>query len=378
MLTSRFTNEVLEHLLFTQSLEGIFFMMLDEPVDWHKAADKEKVLDYVFEHQRVTEINEAMLLQYGATYSDFIGKTPRDFFSHDLEYGRQVWRKFFDQGRLRIDTSERKFTGEQMWIEGDYICLYDNQERIMGHFGIQREVTERQKKEETLIKLNEAKDRIVATVAHDLRNPINAILGLVELMDMEYDNIKEYTQMISDSGKRALRIIQELLEIAEMESEGYQLITEIVNPNLIGEQLYERFAEEAKQKNINFQLVPCDSCVNVRLNREKFSRVLENLLSNALKFTPAQRSVRLIIESFEGKVSFVIKDEGIGIPETMREILFDKFTKAKRLGLKGEKTTGLGMYIVKQIIDLHKGSIEVRSVEGEGTEFSVILNNLSD
>ena len=376
MLTSKFTTQVLEHLLFTQSIEGIFFMMLDEPVVWHTALDKEKILDYVFEHQHVTEINDAMLLQYGAERSDFMGKTPSHFFSHDLKHGREVWWQFFDQGKLRIHTAERKFNGEEMWIDGDYICLYDEQKRIVGHFGIQREITEQKRKEQTLLKLNEAKDRIVATVAHDLRNPINAILGLTELMNMEFENVQEYTQMIRDSGNRALKIIHELLEIAEMEVEDYKISNEKTNPNSIGEQLYQRFIEEAQQKNIKLQFVPCDLCINVVLNREKFGRVLENLLSNALKFTPAGGTVTLQIENYGTKICFLIKDEGIGIPETMREILFDKFTKAKRLGLKGEQTTGLGMYIVKQIIDLHKGSIEVRSAEREGTEFRILLDIL--
>ena len=134
------TDHLLE-LLFSQSLDGFFFMMLDEPIRWD-VDDKEQLLDYVFARQRITKVNDAMLAQYGATREMFIGLTPADFYKHDLVTGRRVWREFFDQGRLHIKTRERRLNGEPIDIEGDYICLYDAERRIIGHFGIQRDVTE--------------------------------------------------------------------------------------------------------------------------------------------------------------------------------------------------------------------------------------------
>ncbi|MDA3912554.1 MAG: PAS domain S-box protein [Bacteroidales bacterium] len=128
-------------LFLAQSLDGFFFMILDEPVVWNSSIDKEKTLDYVFKHQRVTKINSAMLQQYGASKEQFIGLTPNDLFTHDIQHGRKVWKDFFDNGQLHIDTHEKKFDGTDMIVEGDYICLYDSQKRITGHFGIQREVT---------------------------------------------------------------------------------------------------------------------------------------------------------------------------------------------------------------------------------------------
>nr|MDA3797946.1 PAS domain S-box protein [Kiritimatiellia bacterium] len=128
-------------LFFAQSLDGFFFMMLDEPIVWDDSIEKEKVLDYVFEHQRITKINSAMLEQYGATEEQYIGLTPADLFAHDIKQGRQAWKNLFDKGKLHIDTHEKKLDGSDMIIEGDYICLYDAKKRIIGHFGIQREVT---------------------------------------------------------------------------------------------------------------------------------------------------------------------------------------------------------------------------------------------
>ena len=77
-------------LFFSQSLDGFFFMMLDEPIRWDDSTDKERALDYVFAHQRITKVNDAMLAQYGVTREQFLGTTPFDLFRHDLAYGRRV------------------------------------------------------------------------------------------------------------------------------------------------------------------------------------------------------------------------------------------------------------------------------------------------
>ncbi len=145
----RDSQEKLE-AFFSQSLDGFFFMALDKPISWNETVDKENVLDYVFEHERVTKVNEAMLAQYGIEAADILGKTPRDTFAHDLEQGRKVWRNLFDAGHFHVETDERKADGTQMWIEGDYVCLYDDEGRITGHFGIQREVTYRKRAEASL------------------------------------------------------------------------------------------------------------------------------------------------------------------------------------------------------------------------------------
>ena len=137
-------------LFFSQSLDGFFFMMLDEPILWDDTVDKEKVLDYVFSHQRITKVNDAMLAQYGATIKQFIGLTPQNLFAHDLNYGFQVWKQFFDVGRLHVETNERKLDGTPIWIEGDYICLYDESGRIVGHFGVQRDISDRKLAQQAL------------------------------------------------------------------------------------------------------------------------------------------------------------------------------------------------------------------------------------
>jgi PAS domain S-box-containing protein len=128
---------------FSQSPDGFFLMMLDRPIQWDDSVDKEALLDYVFSHQSITKVNAAMLAQYDAVEAEFVGLTPNDFFAHDLATGRQTWREMFDKGRLQVETYERKLDGTQMWIEGDYSCVYNSDGNVIGHFGIQRDITDR-------------------------------------------------------------------------------------------------------------------------------------------------------------------------------------------------------------------------------------------
>jgi PAS domain S-box-containing protein len=131
------------NLFFMQSLDGFFFMMLDEPIAWHDSIDTDAVLDYILAHQHITKANQAFCQQYGLSQIDHIlGWTPNDFFAHDLSTGRTIFRQLFDEGRLHIDTHERRVDGTPIWIEGDYLCLYDDVGRITGIFGVQRDVTE--------------------------------------------------------------------------------------------------------------------------------------------------------------------------------------------------------------------------------------------
>ncbi|MBK5971269.1 MULTISPECIES: PAS domain-containing hybrid sensor histidine kinase/response regulator [Thiorhodovibrio] len=172
-------------MLFEQSLDGLFFMMLDEPVRWDDDVDKEQVLDQVFEHQRTTHVNDAMCRQYAAQPQQLLGLRPGDFFAHDLAEGRRQWRRLFDTGRLHTETDERRFDGTPIFIEGDYRCLYDHHGRILGHFGVQRDMTERKLAQRQLAESEARLQDIIASTADfiwevDTQGRFRFVAGQVE------------------------------------------------------------------------------------------------------------------------------------------------------------------------------------------------------
>ncbi|MEP1024412.1 PAS domain S-box protein [Leptolyngbya sp. AS-A6] len=166
-------SEQLLDVSFSQSLDGFFIMMLDQPVQWDDTVNKDKVLDYVFGHQRVTKANDAILAQYGRSEEQFIGFTPNDLYAHNpaygkqgLAYGKQVWRELFDAGKLHIETDECRLDGTSIWIEGNYSCLYNSQGRIIGHFGVQRDISDR-KQAEAALQASEAELRALFSAIPD-------------------------------------------------------------------------------------------------------------------------------------------------------------------------------------------------------------------
>ncbi len=154
-LALRQTSERL-NVFFHQSLDGFFFCHFDHPREWKHAANKDEVLEEIIHTQRFSDVNEAMLRQYNISREDFLKLTTKDVFAHDMEQGRKLRRELFDNGHLHLETYERKTDGTPVWFEGDYVCLYDEQERITGFFGIQREITDRKQSE---IALRESEER---------------------------------------------------------------------------------------------------------------------------------------------------------------------------------------------------------------------------
>ena len=140
----------LRELFFAQSIDGFFIMMLDEPIEWNDAADKDALLEHVFQHQRMTIVNEAYARQYRVPLDELIGKTPAEFYAHDIEAGKAGWRAMFDAGHLHAETDERRMDGTPVRIEGHYLCVYDDRGRITGHLGIQRDITDRHRAAEEI------------------------------------------------------------------------------------------------------------------------------------------------------------------------------------------------------------------------------------
>jgi PAS domain S-box-containing protein len=152
---------------FNQSLAGFYFARLDEPIRWDGAENKEELFEYIFDHQRVFKANPAFFDQYGDTNDTLLGATLKDFFAHDMDQGITVWRELFDIGYLHAETEERRLDGSAVFIEGDYICSYDDQGRITGSFGVQQNITDR-KQAERALEQSEAKFRSLVENASDV------------------------------------------------------------------------------------------------------------------------------------------------------------------------------------------------------------------
>ncbi|WP_187073174.1 tetratricopeptide repeat-containing sensor histidine kinase [Pedobacter fastidiosus] len=217
----------------------------------------------------------------------------------------------------------------------------------------------------------EENKRVMKVVAHDLRSPIGAIVSLAGFM-LSDNRLQEEDQhlmgLIQNSGSDSLKFVNELLnreaETIEMEKDSVDLsalLNYCVN-------LLQYKATEKHQK-----IVLTTTPITFSLNREKIWRVMSNLITNAVKFSPKKSTIEVNMGVFKNSVLISVKDQGIGIPEQIKEKIFDMTEEAKRSGTAGEKSFGMGLVISKQIIEAHGGKIWFNSIENKGTTFFVEL-----
>lgn len=235
------------------------------------------------------------------------------------------------------------------------------------------QVIEIREKNSEIEKASEFKNQVLGLVAHDLRNPIAAVESIA--MMMELDEVDEETQdninMMKASCVKARSIIDDLLEAARNEN-----IAVIETQDIELNQWLNNIVGEWKLQlgnKVNVLFSSSVSVVHALINNEKFHRVIDNLISNAVKFSKDRDNVDVRLLKQNDTVVIEVQDYGMGIPAGMLPEIFNQFSKAGRAGLRGEKSTGLGLSIVRQIIEKHKGTISVTSTEGQGSTFRITL-----
>lgn len=261
-------------------------------------------------------------------------------------------------------------------IEGEEVThLVAVKKNINERIRIQAELT--QARDDAITAMNQAKeanrakDTFLSTMSHELRTPLNAIIGFSQILLLKQDTperIKTFIDKIHISGKNLLSLVNSILDFSKIEAGKMELhISRFVIQELIHEVeiLVESMAEKKKVK-LSLLL---DGEVPVEADRQLLKQVLVNLLSNAIKFSPQGGKVTLLHRKEGDQEIFGIADQGQGIPEDKIDTLFDPFTQIREHQNESIKGTGLGLTIVKKIVELHGGRLWVESVVREGSCF---------
>ena len=219
------------------------------------------------------------------------------------------------------------------------------------------------------------KNSILHMLGHDLRGPLNVAKSVIKVIDREINDpaLLEKTGYIANILHQSIDMISDLVKRELLETTGTELVRKRVDiVSKLTEYLEECRRSEALAE-ITFDLRASADKVFIKLDDAKFMQVVNNLISNSLKFTPPGGEITVAIVEEPGEVLFTFSDTGIGIPEKLLPEIFEKFTPARRPGLRGEPTIGLGLSIVKTIINWHEGNIICESKEGSGTTFIIRL-----
>ena len=228
-----------------------------------------------------------------------------------------------------------------------------------------------------LKELDKLKDEFVSLASHELRTPMTEIKSYLWMVLNKSKNldpqIRSYLDIASAETEHLIKLVQNMLTISRIEGKRLELNIEIVNLFDLVKQTYDTFKVKADEKKIIMTLLPYPEKLILSGDKDKLSEVFENIIGNAIKYTPDNGSISIYFTLEKNKIAVRISDTGLGISKENLPKLFQKFGRLEENKKTRTPGTGLGLYISKQIVELHKGSIKVESEVGKGTIFTIYL-----
>lgn len=264
--------------------------------------------------------------------------------------------------------------------QNNLLYIIDTAPIFLGLFsllgGVNRYTVEKKKLE--VLKLSKEKDHFLGMVSHDLRNPISVIVSVVEFLEKKLEgslnkNDFELVKMLSQQGSFAISLLENLLDITKIELEGLQVNPQKVNYVDLLDLSVKGNRFIAQKKEIEIYLVVENEKIELFLDQDKIIQVLNNLISNAVKYSGKKTVVKVEVMKSDKEIITCVCDKGVGIHQDEQQKIFNPFYACKCKYQNTEKRTGLGLSIVKKIIEAHKGTLRLKSEPGKGSSFCFTL-----
>jgi two-component system sensor histidine kinase VicK len=324
-------------------------------------------------------VNKAFETISGKECKDLLNK-PKTLFKmihkEDLAYVKKTFNDLLKEKENsllnfrihRPDTMER-------WIRLKIYPIIKDEE-ILYITGVGEDDTPRKASIFNMQKINGWKDANLEILSHDLRGPIGAVQMLTKVINKKIpDNpeLQKLTKMIADISKRNLDLIQTLLKKEFLSTAKVEISKERLDVVWEIDQAMDIYLKA--QENIKKQIRFTHSHKNIfaTIDSMKFLQIINNLVSNAIKFTDDIGCIEVHVEKLETTFLITVKDNGIGIPKSLQPLIFEKYTKAGRQGIDGEESVGLGMWIVKTLTEIHGGKVWFESEPKKGSKFYIEL-----
>lgn len=262
----------------------------------------------------------------------------------------------------------------ERWLKVSPYLIVENDERLI--VGQAEDITISKTTIELLNNHNMKKNSILTILAHDLAGPIGTVKNLSTMLGRETaalnnPRVEQFIHLITKISDSNIRLIRNYLDQEFLESSDtilYKKRVELVRKINIATENILKMQEKLK---VEFIFKTSHERIYVEIDEDKFMQVINNLITNSLKFTPDGGRIELTLQDDKTDVLLTVSDTGVGIPPQFHSTLFDKFTPARRPGLKGQASNGLGMSIIKTIVQWHQGTIWFESEENVGTTFYI-------
>jgi two-component system, sensor histidine kinase and response regulator len=246
---------------------------------------------------------------------------------------------------------------------------------------IKRQIQEQEKRNKQVGDLVHEKQQLIGLVSHDLKGPFNRIFALIQLLEITNENLTpdqlEYLGKMHQIVADGLGMIRNLLDNRRLEDQGIDLAFEPLNLSNVLGSLVKNYRTLSEKKNIPIHFEAPEEAV-VLADKLYVYRIFENLISNALKFSPEKRKIYVTIEEIDSKIEIKVKDEGPGISEEDQKKLYQKFQRLSARPTGGESSTGLGLAIVKALVEKMGSELRCESQLGVGTTFIIKMEKSNE
>jgi len=258
-----------------------------------------------------------------------------------------------------------------------YLKLIEKERKM--NIRLQEQAEELRRAKDIAEEANEAKDMFLANISHELRTPLNILLGATQVTKYHLENdkvldrkkidIKLNTQI--QNCYRLIRLVNNLIDITKIDSSNFLLNLSECNIVEVVESIVTSVVEYAELKNIKIIFDTDVEEVILACDLDSIERIILNLLSNAIKFTPKDGNIFVNINTINNSVQIKVKDSGIGIPEDEKNMIFERFKQVDNLLTRSNEGSGIGLNLVKSLVEMHDGTIRVNSEYKKGSEFIV-------
>lgn len=344
-------------------------------------ADQSDEIFFIFnpDGMRFTYINEA--------FHHFTQKDCAELYDHpklflemihpeDQQYVRRNFNNLLtNKVNSFLDFRIVRTDGVERWVRLKVYPILEEQ-RIKYLTGILEDDSARKLGIFNMQKINGWKDAALEILAHDLRGPISIVASLARAIDKkvpvgENKEIHEWTRMIAEISRRNINLVHDIIRMesldtvhVEVDKERMELVSEI-------NQVMNVYLNSQLTAEKHFAFTHSHDRIYAEVDSMKYMQIINNLISNAIKFTGKGAKIAIHLEKLESTVLTIVSDNGIGIPKSLQPFLFNKYTKAARKAKDGQKPIGLGMWIVKSYAEAHGGRIWFESEERVGSKFYV-------
>lgn len=323
--------------------------------------------------RKIDYINRALVELFDISHDAFTHQA-EFFMSHivenDLDYLRIEYDTLMKKGRVEnVEFAAKTHDGSirKVWANS---YLIEQEKYVVGFF---KDITVLRQHEEYIIDYGAKKNTLLDMVTHNLSGPLaisqNLLNSLANVAQGDTANVQKHIQLIRENTSHCIEIVNEFLEEEHLVSSNivvrrsrFELFTKL---DTILERIRKGYPD------FTFTVSANTESLNVSLDEVKFLQVVNNLMSNAIKWSPAHSTITIRVDENGELFSLSVLDTGVGIPQHLQRFVFDKNSRASRKGLRGEKSIGMGLYIVKKLVALMDGEITFESEEGKGSIFTL-------